>query len=246
MVAHFDAVCILLVHVDRIKFRDNSGEAYHQVIIKVINPPDLEKKSLPWKDLLENERYFDDGVMGSPSTSEIIMFLKQWKSQNDQPKTWTWTHINEIIKGLKEICSEDMVPDFDKTKTSMFTMWGCHSPNFESGLDDLLKTMKTFKDDKLELGLKPANLDKIIKKLQSLRDNALIFSRLGDQTFEGLLHCELSLACFIMCSTSNEPRDSECQAIVDELPVSCQCIISTLQFYHSYTLYRMLHVSMVS
>ena len=83
MVAHFDAMRILLIHVDRIKFRDNSGEAYRQVIIKVINPPDLEKKSLPWKDLLENVRYFDDGVMGSPSTSEIIMFLEQWKSRND-------------------------------------------------------------------------------------------------------------------------------------------------------------------
>ena len=137
-------------------------------------------------------------------------------------------HINEIIKGLKDIRLKDMVPDFDKTKTSMFTMWGCHSPNFESGLDDLLETMKTFKDDKLKLGLKLANLDKIIKKLQSLRDNALIFSRLGDQTFKGSLHCELSLACFMMCSTSNEPRDLECQAIVDELLVSCQCIISTL------------------
>ena len=83
MVAHFDSVCILFIHVDRIKFCDNSSKAYCQVIIKVINPPYLEKKSLPWKDLLENERYFDDGVMGSPSTSEIIMFLEQWKSRND-------------------------------------------------------------------------------------------------------------------------------------------------------------------
>lgn len=73
MVVHFDAVLILINHMETI--------INPKVTIKVITTPHLNATLMPWKELLNNERYFDDkapfGAPPGPSTDEIIDFLEE-------------------------------------------------------------------------------------------------------------------------------------------------------------------------
>ena len=66
MVVHFDAVRFL------ISFRERVRKSF---TIKVISTPQPDKLLMPWKKLLENERYFCNWLL---PTSTIIAFLEEW------------------------------------------------------------------------------------------------------------------------------------------------------------------------
>ena len=72
MVVHFDAVPILISFWERVwKF----------ITIKIISTPRPDKLLMPWKKLLENERYFPNQLL---PTSAIIAFLEEWQDGQRQ------------------------------------------------------------------------------------------------------------------------------------------------------------------
>ena len=81
MVVHFDAMRIL------ISFRERVRKPF---TIKVISTPQPDKSLMPWKKLLENERYFHNRLL---PTSTIIAFLEEWW---DGQKTGN-PHIKAVI-----------------------------------------------------------------------------------------------------------------------------------------------------
>ena len=67
MVVHFDTVRILISFWERV---------WKSITIKVISTPQPDKSLMPWKKLLENERYFPNQPL---PTSTIIAFLEKWQ-----------------------------------------------------------------------------------------------------------------------------------------------------------------------
>ena len=74
MVVHFDAMHVLISFRERVQ---------KPITIKIISTPQPDKLLMPWKKLLENERYFPNWLL---PTSTIIAFLEEWQ---DGQKTGT-------------------------------------------------------------------------------------------------------------------------------------------------------------
>ena len=127
---------------------------------------------MPWKKLLENERYFPNQLL---PTSAIIAFLEEWR---DGQKTG-----NPCIKAvISDWCS--LKPDrvLDSELDSIIKkMMCCQSPGSKDVVEELLSDVESSKGGKLMLKL----FNKITIKLESLRDRVLFFRWLGSQNLTG-------------------------------------------------------------
>ena len=126
---------------------------------------------MPWKKLLENERYFPNWLL---PTSAIIAFLEEWQ---DGQKTG-----NPCIKAvISDWCSlkPDRVLDLelDSIIKKMINLKCCQSPGSDDVVEELLSDVESSKGGKLTLKL----FNEITIKLESLRDRALFFRWLGSQ-----------------------------------------------------------------
>lgn len=207
MVVHFDAVHILIAHMQTIR---NSN-----ITIKVITTPHPDQSLLSWKTLLRNERYFDEGLFDNPTTCEIIAFIEKWQGQQSTGYPNVRNVIENLKRKLKEGLDSKSVDDIIKM---MKTMKACESPGFEDTVEELISDMESLKGD----GLAPTNLklvNEIIIKLGSLRDRAAFFTVLKDLRFTGSIHSEVSLACFMM-ERHGSKLPEEYKHIFDELSVS--------------------------
>lgn len=216
MVVHFDAVQILSDHMQTAKISE--------VTIKVISTPRPDKTLLPWKELLNNGRYFDEDEEEGYAVSDIVGFLEKWqmKQSTGQPD------VHEVIKKLKSY-GEGLGSDSDLDSRrvddiieEMKIMKACESPGYTDTRDKLISDMESLKGVELELALKLSKVDEIIIELQSLKDRAAFFAKL-EEIFKGSVHGEVNLGCFMMKGYKLPEKYKE---IVDELSVSC--IVSTL------------------
>ena len=118
---------------------------------------------MPWKKLLENERYFPNQLL---PTSAIIAFLEEWW---DGQKTG-----NPCIEAvISDWCSlkPDRVLDseLDSIIKKMIKKC-CQSPGSDDVVEELLSDVESLKGGKLMLKL-------FTIKLELLRDRALFFSK---------------------------------------------------------------------
>jgi hypothetical protein len=213
MVVHFDAVRILITHLSKASFPE--------VTIKVITAPPPDNTLLPWKELLQNERYFDNGITGSTSTNDIITFLETWLDRQTPQRSSV--HVNTVFEDFLKLHSEGTIKEkVDEIIQDLDFMGSCQSPGSEDIVNYLSSTLQSLKDASGEPA--PKLISEISDAFRSLRDRALLFTMLKNPLFKGTLHCELTLACFIM--PSEIPLAKGYEPIVDELSVSC--IVSTL------------------
>ena len=220
MLVHFDAVNILTAHV--------KSHQISEVTIKVISVPYPDENLLEWRKLLKNKRYFDASVgpFGTrPSTDEIIAFLEMWqlprKEKGDDGGDPD-PGIDSIIKDFKDFCAGTTTVPLDELIEDIKLM-KCRSPGYEVVVDNLTETLTSLKCD----GGRPSSATGkvILNDLESLRDRALFFLKLRNLSFNGSMHCELIIACFMMLESSSELFE-EYKGIVNEISVSC--IVSTL------------------
>ena len=116
---------------------------------------------MPWKKLLENERYFPNWLL---PTSAIIAFLEEWQ---DGQKTGN-PRIEAVIS---DWCSlkPDRVLDLELDSIiNKMIMKCCQSPGSNDVVEELLSDVESSKGGKLMLKL----FNEITIKLESLRDRA--------------------------------------------------------------------------
>lgn len=84
-------------------------------------------------------------------------------------------------------------------------------------LQELIDTTMSLKSE----GGRPADerVDAIIKDLEPLKDSAAFFKSLKDLKFWSSLHCEATLACFMLADSSKLPKEYKVILVVDELSV---------------------------
>ena len=117
---------------------------------------------MPWKKLLENERYFPNQLL---PTSTIITFLEEWQ---DGQKTG-----NPCIEAIiSDWCSlkPDRVLDseLDSIIKKIINMKCCQLPGSNNVVEELLSDVESSKGGKLTLKL----FNQITTKLESLSDRA--------------------------------------------------------------------------
>ena len=224
MVVHYDAVRVLVTH--------HSSQT-SPIRIKVISAPKPDNSQTNWKVVLKNERYFHNALPGNLSTNDIIAFLEKWR---DEQRT-VGSSVQKVIEEWHKLKHDEVLDSefADSIIEKMKNMSFCQSPGSQQVVSELVDDLESFKNTRLTL----KQLNEVSIDLESLRDRALFFKSLNGQTFKGAIHCEVILACFMLMKSSECPQ--EYKKIVDELAVSC--IISTFQFYPSYTLYRVLGLS---
>ena len=117
---------------------------------------------MPWKKLLENERYFPNQPL---STSAIIAFLEKWW---DGQKTGN-PHIEAVISDWCSLKPDRVLDlELDSIIKKMINMKCCQSPGSDNVVEEFLSDVESLKGGKLMLKL----FNEITIKLESLRDRA--------------------------------------------------------------------------
>ena len=117
---------------------------------------------MPWKKLLENERYFPNRLL---PTSAIIAFLEEWQ---DGQKTGN-PHIEAVISDWCSLKPDRVLDsELDSIIKKMINMKCCQSPGSDIVVEELLSDVESSKGGKLMLKL----FNEITIKLESLRDRA--------------------------------------------------------------------------
>ena len=136
MVVHFDAVHVL------ISFRERVWEP---ITIKVISTPQPDKLLMPWKKLLENERYFCNQLL---PTSAIIAFLEEWW---DGQKTGN-PHIEAVISNWCSLKPDRVLDsELDSIIKKMINMKCYQLPGSDNVVEELLSDVESSKGGKLML-----------------------------------------------------------------------------------------------
>ena len=225
MVVHFDAVRILITYIERFE--------RPKVTIKVVITPNPDNAQLSWKELLGNEKYFQDlkERPGQP-IAEIIKFIEDSQDAENLEDPGGSCSTDVIIMELGKVldCSDSDLNsrwshDVRNILKSMNRTTSCLSPASEFGRDvkSIVKSLKDVSASGTELR---SNIKKIIISLKEMKKRAVSISELNlnlkdlpSGSFKGSIHCELNLACFKMLSTSRNLH-KDYKLIADELSVS--------------------------
>ena len=225
MVVHFDAVHILIGYMKRV--------GNPEVTIKVIVTPHPDDELLPWKQLLRDERYFDEGlgIASNPSIKDIITYIENWQKHTSR----TLPNIKQVLTKMREFRSKGVVQDDEidgmikKVESVTPRRLGFQWPGDElEFVAEIIQDMRSLKDGASN---PKSTVDEIIGKLEALSDKLAFFATLN-QPFKGSVHCEFSLASFMMwhkISDDKMPPNflDNYKQILDELSVSCHGIILT-------------------
>jgi hypothetical protein len=208
MVVHFDATIILKAHMASMEF--------YPVTIKVVEIPSPEPKTMPWRELLSNPRYFEHPI-GETSPSEIVDFIEDWQAKATDGRP----HICETITLFSLFCKSPTSASGSRLLQEIIDCLGnmkkCESPGYEVVQANLLATMQKLKLTRKGPG--PKEVRDIMNDFRSMRDRAEFFWRLKEPSPKcGSVHCELSLACFMMGESTDFPE--EYREIAKELSVS--------------------------
>lgn len=191
MVTNFNAVNIL------VQYFAGAGSQYDNISVKIVVAPPVDKRLLPWQELLTDPKLFPTGIEWDDSRSananadisngDILRFLEnalETSSKVRGAKTaWSKRDLKHTISALKSL------------KSSKVLGWSKHAEK----LLDKLKQLERPEEDKRKLVEEgPGNIEsfcEITQGIQSLLESAtFIYSLVGGQIFLGTLHCEVCLA----------------------------------------------------
>jgi hypothetical protein len=241
MVVHFDAVRILITHMEDFE--------RPKIIIKVITTPNPDPAQLTWKQLLNNEKYFEREPLGDgrPSIEMIIEFIEDLLDAQNLDVSGVNNIMNEL-KTLLKTLSEPSDSDFKLVwRRDIYPIIGlmnpmknklCSGSGFDLTVKGIINDMSSLKSvDGPDTPDTPADkrvtvaIEKIIAKLEELKDSALALSESmldlrglpsSPNSFDGSVHCELNLLCWKLLNLKMlDELDKDYGHIVSELSVSC-------------------------
>jgi hypothetical protein len=209
MVIHFDAIQILAAHMRKIP---NLG-----LRIKILVPPHPDEKMLPWKELLNHEKYFPmirvDNDNVPPSVDEIINFLDPGPELSENRARNLHDNITPILADIKLVLRRvsrlGSIPAASgpKAKSAMETvitdlrkLTSCAPPVSEAYIETIIAKLERAKEMWLLLD-RDKFIDDICDMVLTLMDNARLHESLRadkplgrGEGFKGTRHCELCLA----------------------------------------------------
>jgi hypothetical protein len=209
MVVHFDAVAIIHLHVTGNYF------PYEGVSLRVIAPPPVDDKLLPWEELLRSQFFPGEGC-----TEELIKFLKDSKTNaklikaavksfrtflKDENRLPSWHQLWKVLEplqskkgaagckkgkkgGVHRKDANDVEDSEDPSIAAVITMAGSlQDPLLEAGAERRKYPKGSSKDSKSS-GFKPefrTKLSKMINMLEELMPPGIEFFNVLDKMEEG-------------------------------------------------------------
>ena len=198
LLVHFQAAFILTKYVtgDHLKFRSDSDSRV-PISIRILAPPYVDDKLLPWRDLFTNDNLFPSTSSsnvgsGERSNAEILEFLE--KGMKDIPK---WT---SAIEGAKKAWAANKV---DETIEQIQLLGKAPLPGWDTTAKNLLRM--------LQQPTKEQFTSVITDTIYALSESTWLFTFLNskDNKFKGALHCEASLASLISHSGDRADWDAD-------------------------------------
>jgi len=223
MVHHFDAIHVLDNHID------NLGSSI-DISIKIYYASFPDKEMLPWKTLLENEKYFPliPYTPDQPSAAELITFLTSPTLDEDR------ITVEDLINNVSELKDRQKtgfgnfttdiqtltegLDDFKESAESLSDGW-------KDYVVDLLRKVETLKSDSTTLD-RLSRLEDISNMLENLKASFKLFKEVGPKThlsrgsFSGSVHCEIYAALTSYLSGTPGPHDGFSEGLLAEFAVS--------------------------
>ena len=127
MVHHFDAIHVVNNHLINLDLPSPNN-----ISIQILYPPLPDESMLPWKQLLENEKYFPPipHTRNQPSTTELITFLTLTTLDGNGNK------IEKLIKDVNAV----------KLKQTSVSTAGTIYMDFTKDIEKLIVQLNDFKD----------------------------------------------------------------------------------------------------
>jgi len=187
IIAHFDAVDILVGYVTGPQFQHNN------ISVQILVAPPVDQSLLPWRELFTDSTLLPTKTIWDPLSGKdnaaILEFLNKALEPSSKAKAvktfWRRQDLKNTIKNLEKVKSSDL-PGWEECATNLIVkLEGLTSP---PELDSNL--FREVSDD-----------------IQALWDSARFFSSLcNTQSFSGTLHCEACLAS-LLNKTENESKE---------------------------------------
>lgn len=238
MVAHFEAVSVLVGHIASSKFQSD------KIVIKILSAPRPNQAMLPWEDLL-NSKYFPAHTLNSApnaSIENIIDSLKMWS----KPEGNNTNNVENVLLAIQKLLTRDseepsklivapsdepanasavgLSPELEQIIIQLKSLKDCQSPARDKCIAEIIATLSNLpsrapQSQELIRG--------VVHMLESLRDGAIIFRQLRKNAlkkgigFIGSLHCELIIASLIELAASSRDSAIALGDILKEFEVSC-------------------------
>ena len=237
MVAHFDAVEIIIQHIWSPHF------LYSEISAMTLVAPSTSAALCPWEEVV-------DGYLPEPdaasvpslttSNTDLSKFLRENRDQALLTK-----NISPLVDEALTLWNRRDNPDFSpRVLHGKLLEIGAFVGQFGGeGIrritsDVLIEASKQWKKDKSE-----ANTQKVTSGIQDLHDRffhippgASFFSNLDNMKFKGTMHCEACLATLIYNATKPAPDDDVYSEVLKRMAVIVSPISflpSTLTFFFS-------------
>ena len=231
MVVHFDAIKIVYSHYKNTEMS--------QLIVKILRPPKLDDKMLPWEELLRDVKYIEarkfDPFNPLFMTSEsIIDFLKEHVGKLAHEKgSYSIVEMQKTVDHLIQSSSSNSdseVAFLKNLETQLLGLRKGMSPDQNVLTCLIFKEIEIFK--KLDHGYDVPSMHwharfdslyRILSLLDSLSLSSKFFTKLrgpllNGTGFEGAPHCEILLASSILLAKTSLSKWPE--AVLPELLVS--------------------------
>jgi hypothetical protein len=243
MVHHFDAIHVLDSHLMSLNLPSPID-----IFIKIIYPSLLDEHMLPWKELLENEKYFPPipHTCNQPSAAEFITFLTLSTLDGNG------NGVKELIEDINTIKLKqtlaitagtvyvDFTLDIGKLTEQVKELKDFSSAGWEDFIVDILQQVEALSDSTTQSRL--SQLDCILNMLENLKGSFLLYKKVQPGTslslgmgFSGSGHCEVYAAVLNSLSGTPGPHNDLSENLLEEFKVShisvpCSNLCQTLQY----------------
>jgi hypothetical protein len=184
IIAHFDAVDILVGYVTGPQFQHNS------ISVQILVAPPVDQSLLPWRELFTDSTLLPTKTIWDPLSGKdnaaILEFLNKALKPASKAKgvktCWKMKDLWNTIKNLEQVKSSNL-PGWEECATNLLVK---------------LKGLTSVPESDSDL------FREVSDDIQALWDSARFFASLGNtQPFFGTLHCEACLASLLNENTTN-------------------------------------------
>jgi hypothetical protein len=200
ILAHFNAVEILVSFV--------RGPYNHSKIIsiKILTSPNVGGRKLPWKDVLNNPKFFPTGP--KKSNKDILEFLSNGISSHPETMRAAVTQFQSAFREFTNPASntlsspKELLPLVEKLKSAKDS--GARWKEYIDLICSDVRKLQQFPSD-------AECINRINEAANLLLDDTLTFKTLRDmdsQKFSGSLHCEATLASLFMSQPLSSSDDN--------------------------------------
>jgi hypothetical protein len=243
MVHHFDAIHILDNYLMDLNFSPIDSD----ISIKILYPSLSDRSMLPWREVLENEKYFPAIPLtpDQPSVAELVAFLTSPTLDQDG------NSITEIIKDVATIKDRIMTgavytdsafaTDIEILTEGMNELKDYSSTGWKDYVIDILGQVEALRRDSTTND-RLSRLESISNMLEMLNANFSLYKKMqpGESLstksgFNGVGHCEVFAAISNSLSGTPGPHTSLSKHVLNEFEVShisvpCSNLCQTLQY----------------